>query len=41
MLGASSGGFPRQPGIPLPEPELITFVCPTPRFPLKIVINAG
>ena len=31
----------RQPGIPLPEPELIIYVCPTPRFPLKFVINAG
>ena len=34
-------GFRRQPGIPLPEPELITLVRPTPRFPLKFVINAG
>jgi len=37
----SEGGFRRQPGIPLPEPELITQVRPTPRFPLKFVINAG
>jgi hypothetical protein len=26
---------------PLPEPELITQVRPTSRFPLKFVINAG
>jgi len=37
----SEGGFRRQPGIPLPEPELITQVRPTPKFPLKFVINAG
>jgi hypothetical protein len=37
----SEGGFRRQPGIPLPEPELITQVRPTPRFSLKFVINAG
>jgi hypothetical protein len=40
-LSKEQWNFRRQPGIPLPEPELITYVCPTSRFPLKFVINAG
>jgi hypothetical protein len=27
--------------VPLAEPELITLHCPTPKLPLKFVIDAG
>jgi hypothetical protein len=40
-ISKSSGTYRQSREVPLPEPELIAQVRPTPKFLLKFVINAG